>query len=947
MKKSAILFFLVWGIAAMGYAQKKKTYSIDSQFKSPDFIGDQVSVGLTQPPIVLPDGKVIVITQKFDYVDGKHLAGNTLRINKDGSHDKTFKEAYIHPIYEISASKVFPDGRAVIIPDAKYSSIPQIVSFNDQGIDTIYKPKEDYFVYGLGIQSDGKIVVLDLAGELQKFELHRLLSNGNPDTTFRFAQEKFDDNSRFLGVTADDKILIGGAQFDTITVRLFTKEGQLENKFHLRQNGAAFSSNSLDVSQFSVFPDGRFFLKARNANAYFIFSADGTLEKKYSLPLPIKADYRQSTLLPDGTIIEPDQKMPYRINTVTNEIKPLLKDTTIIKPTSGYHITPLENGTFLLSNYANDLIWIDGAGNVLQRSGVRLHQSGVKAIRALLKNGQILADIQKDFSSDLYRLYKDGSIDNAFIFQPKKITQPAAFTSNRSFLTNNIMNLYSLNDGSLLINLSSEWDSLPKTYRIRADASVDERFVRTGTTTLPLPNDLFLIKPLSRYGEQKKSWIVNNEGQAVDPQNAFHQFILNAGFASYYLLEDGKFLVKTDDSQKNNYVFSRLLADGTPDLSFKSTNQTLDLKAIQKDGKLLMGSDYHQALTRINLDGSYDNTFNAILSDNGPSPYVYTAYLQPDQKIIIFGRFGYHNKFMRLNTDGSADSTFALSKELNLDLINSIHPVSDQEILIIYKGRIERLALKDCIEPQISASKTQACANERVQLKVVPVQGVSYQWQKDGKEVGLTGTTVSVSAPAAGVYKVVATNTGCGTLSSNELPITFAPVPNAQIAKITPVIGPNAAVGTFSVVLEANSGPDWSYQWQKDSVEVNGATNLKYEVKAPGYYRVKVSNNECSQVSTALYIHISPGLLSSEQQGLKNSVSVFPNPNNGTFKLDFPNELSEGKVELFDLLGRPQPFRQDGGYFQTQLEKGTYFIRVSQGIKTSTAKMVIDTNLHE
>ncbi len=942
MKKAAILLFLAWGVVSGSYAQNKKTYVLDSQFKSPDFVGDQVAAGAGQSPLVLPDGKVILITQKFDYIDDKHLSGNTLRINKDGSYDQTFQQTYIHPIYEISASKVFPDGKTVIIPDAKYSSIQQIINFNDRGVDTIYRPKGNYFVYGLKIQSDGKIVVLNLATESQKYELLRLLSDGSPDTTFRFAQEKFDDNSRFLGLTADDKVLIGGARFDTITVKLFKKDGQLENKFHLRQNNTAFSSTSLDIAQFSIFPNGKLFLKDLNSNTYFIFSADGNLEKKYSLPLSIKVDSRQSSLLSDGTIVESTQKMPYRINTVTNEITPLLKDTTLINPNFGYQITSLANGTFLLSNHINDLMWIDGAGNVLQKSSVRLHRSGVKSIQALLKDNQILADIQQNSSSDLYRLHKDGSFDNTFIFQPKKITQPTSFTSNRSFLANNIMNLYNLNDGSLLINLSPEWDSLPKTYRIKVDGSIDERFLRTGATTLPLPNNLFLIIPWSRYGIPPKREIVDNQGQAVNPQNAFHQLALQTDFSSYYLLEDGKLLIRAYDLKVNNFAFSRLLANGTPDPSFNLANQTLDIRAIQKDGKLLMGSDYQEELKRFNTDGSYDNTFKAVLSDNGPAPYVYKAYLQTNQKIIIFGRFGDYNKFMRLNTDGSADSTFIIPKELNLDLISSIYPVSEEEILIIYKGKIERLVVKECTVPQIKATKTLACANEPVQLSVGAISGFSYQWQKDGKALGLSDTVISVSAGAGGSYNVVAIDADCGRHSSNELTITFLPVPNAQIVKITPVVSPNPGGGTVSVLLEANGNPSWTYQWQKDSININGATNLQYEVKAPGYYRVKASHNECNHFSAALYIHISPGLLGTESPQQQNSVSVFPNPNNGTFKLDFSPGLSEGKVELFDMLGRTQPFRQQNGYFHTQLNKGTYLIRVSQGLKTATTKVVIE-----
>ncbi|RDB07940.1 T9SS type A sorting domain-containing protein [Runella aurantiaca] len=973
MKKTAILFYLVWGIMTMLYAQKKKIYELDLNFKSPDFIGEQVllrTYNLTAP-VVLPDGKIIVFNDnRFDYINEKPASGNVFRLNRDGSYDETFQATLIQQIGLYPVFKVFPDGRLIAVLDKGSSGVMlKIVSFNNKGIDTVYTNQFPYYVDNYAIQSDGKIILFNW-----KMGLFRLLSDGTPDNTFLFQKEPGDtyegeSNNRYASLASDDKIQVGIVQDNTVKIRIYGKDGQLEKKFNLRQNGADFSTVDRQVMQVSFFPDGKIFAKARtwayNTNSYvfsyFIFSADGSLEKSNPFPTAETDEYSNIILLADGNIIEPNRKMPYKIITSTNEAKPLIKDSALRPIYGRYILTPLANDQFLLSNYVEGLVWIDGSGNVLQKSNVRLAQSKVNGVRALLKNDQILVDIQNDFNADLYRLNKDGSIDSTIVYPSKKPTLPAIYTqgffdtlqhyggsSNIAFAYAKNKDVYPLSDGSFILNRETErngiFEYFSNTYRIRADGSIDNRFLRDSAATVPLPNNLFLVKQWNLHPNTENGrFIINNEGQRVNPQNIFHQIILINSFVSYWQLPDGKILILQRLNDKP--IFSRLLADGTLDTSFKhistDTDYSSGLKAIQANNKLLIVTN--QKLGRFNHDGLPDRTFKPALHVSFPL----TIHEQKDQKILVFGRFGDdgHTEFLRLNADGSLDTTFILSKEIDPKLISSIYPVSDQEILLVYKGRIVRLML-DCasLQPQINASKTQACANESVKLSIEPVQGLNYQWHKDNKELTSAGSNVSVSTSVAGSYKVVAKDATCGTLTSEEVKVTFSPLPEARLAKITPLVGTNPAAGVFSVILEANTGTDLSYQWQKDNEDIKEATGISYEAKDSGSYAVKVFNGGCSKRSEALFINITPAVvLGSEQQESKNGISVFPNPNNGLFRLGLPTELTEGKVELFDVMGRALPFHQNADEFQaTHLNKGTYILRVSKGLKTMTTKVVIE-----
>ena len=54
---------------------------------------------------------------------------------------------------------------------------------------------------------------------------------------------------------------------------------------------------------------------------------------------------------------------------------------------------------------------------------------------------------------------------------------------------------------------------------------------------------------------------------------------------------------------------------------------------------------------------------------------------------------------------------------------------------------------------------------------------------------------------------------------------------------------------TFSV---AATGTGLTYQWQKDGVDISGAIANQYSASTQGQYRVRVTNNGCSAVSSAI-----------------------------------------------------------------------------------------------
>jgi len=122
---------------------------------------------------------------------------------------------------------------------------------------------------------------------------------------------------------------------------------------------------------------------------------------------------------------------------------------------------------------------------------------------------------------------------------------------------------------------------------------------------------------------------------------------------------------------------------------FNATVQTLQ---IQRDGNLIVGGEYVTLngipvsyLTRLNPDGSIDESFNTGTGFNGK---VYSSYLQADGKIIVGGSFTTYNginagRIIRLNPDGSYDSSFNTSVGATTGIIHDIALQLDGKIIIV------------------------------------------------------------------------------------------------------------------------------------------------------------------------------------------------------------------------------------------------------------------------
>jgi uncharacterized delta-60 repeat protein len=113
---------------------------------------------------------------------------------------------------------------------------------------------------------------------------------------------------------------------------------------------------------------------------------------------------------------------------------------------------------------------------------------------------------------------------------------------------------------------------------------------------------------------------------------------------------------------------ARLNSDGSLDGSFDTgfgANSRVNCMALQEDGKVLVGGSFSTIngtnryyIARLHTDGSLDTSF-----DSRPNYYVFSIAVQPDGKVLCGGLFSAVNdvsryRIARLNSDGSLDGTF-------------------------------------------------------------------------------------------------------------------------------------------------------------------------------------------------------------------------------------------------------------------------------------------------
>ena len=201
-------FTIYSGISRNRIARLNADGTLDTSFNSGTVDGGVYRVAIQ------PDGKIL-IGGNFFLVGNSELTGFT-RLNTDGSVDTSFSAARISDPFFIEGVGIQSDGK-IIIGGFSVNTGQSLLRLNSNGsLDATFAPliAPDTNIYSLAIQDDGKILIggtFSSIGGINQKNIARLNSNGSLDTSFNVGTGTSEgDDVEDIVVLPNGKIIIGG-----------------------------------------------------------------------------------------------------------------------------------------------------------------------------------------------------------------------------------------------------------------------------------------------------------------------------------------------------------------------------------------------------------------------------------------------------------------------------------------------------------------------------------------------------------------------------------------------------------------------------------------------------------------------------------------------------------------------------------------------------------------
>ena len=142
---------------------------------------------------------------------------------------------------------------------------------------------------------------------------------------------------------------------------------------------------------------------------------------------------------------------------------------------------------------------------------------------------------------------------------------------------------------------------------------------------------------------------------------------------------------------------------------------------------------------------------------------------------------------------------------------------------------------------------------------------------------------------------------GCEASATDSFFVYASPSASALLGSASN----NLCVNT-PVVLLANSGAGYTYQWYRNNTLLPGETSLAYLASTPGNYQVEVTNAEgCSKLSNKRKVISSGCRMAAE--GEEMTLAVYPNPTRNllNYQLFYDDNMQETvTLQIHDLQGR-------------------------------------------
>jgi len=472
-----------------------------------------------------------------------------------------------------------------------------------------------------------------------------------------------------------------------------------------------------------------------------------------------------------------------------------------------------------------------------------------------------------------------------------------------------VANTYSTGPTALGVHNESVWVKLPDNSILFVDANTtnSERYIpSTGTWLADATLPVSLYDP---YGLETGAGFLLPDGRAF--------FLGSTGHTAYY--------TPSGSTTPGSWAAGPDIpgAKGTPDAP----------AAMMVNGKILCAvSPTPTSLNHFPTPTSFyefdysANTFTSISAPGGGTtknvPSYVTGMLDLPDGSVLFG-FQDSTQYYVYTPSGSA---LASGKPV----INSIRKNDCASSTSSYT--ITGTLFNGISEGAAYGDDWQMASNYpivRLTLGTKVYYARTYNWNSTGVQRGSNADTAQFTLPAglsANTYSLVVVANG---IASDA--VSFVPVLKAII---TP-LGSLDICQTGSVALQANSGPGYTYQWKKGAQNIAGATNQTYTATTKGSYKVIVSNTSgCSKTSPVVQVTKSCKV-SSDEIADNSGLSVYPNPNDGMFMVDFSmadeSINAMATVQVINMIGQ-KIYEENIPVVNGRLQKEISFTNETDGV---------------
>ena len=844
MKKTLLFLILFLQFSTIS---AQNPIDVEQEYGSyPGFTGNVYST------IIQPDGKILV-GGAFDSYKGDNTSRNLIRLNPDGTKDKSFNvgTGFSNSMYSNYVSSIIlqDDGKMIVGGVfTKFQGFPQnyIIRLNSDGSKDpsfncgtgfMDNPNGDSTVLTMVKQKDGKILIgggfLGYQGVANKY-LIRLNADGTKDTSFDM-DIGLNSTVTSIALQDDGKIIVGGkfTQFQGVSqnrlIRLNT-DGSKDTAFDVS------SGFDADVNSVLIQPDGKivaagYFMRYVNdsQNGIVRLNSDGSKDSTFYIftGFGFAPSVTALGLQPDGKIIAGGHFLSYK-GISQNHLIRLNADGTkdnSFEIGTGYGIGQTDRINFIVVRENGKILTggnFDSYQGITVNNFLCINNDGSKdntletgngfnnPVNAIVQQtdgktivGGKFTNYQQNLQSCLVRFNTDNSIDTSFNIG-------SGFFYYYNGTQGNIKSVAIQTDGKIMVGgyfNAYQGVNQKNLIRLNVDGSKDTSF-NTGSGFV----------------------------RGYDDSDSVNSIVLQP---------DGKIIIGSDITEYQGVVSKyliRLNTNGSVDTSFNigtGFDAPVLSVALQSDGKLIVGGKFknyqgvsQNYLVRLNSDGSKDSSFN--IGTGFGSLYtigdVQSIVIQPDGKIIVGGKFSYfqganQGYIIRLNSDGSKDSSFNIGSGFGSS-VSSIAVQKDGKIIVggsfySYQGyqsvRLIRLNSDGSIDTKVAATGSDGSSASVTSINL----------QSDGQII-IGGNFTTYRGENNSAYLI-------------RLKGTYIATP--LISKITPThITCTGSTGSASIVVSGGKSP-YTYLWS------NGATTAQVTGLVAGDYSCEVTDADATTVT--------------------------------------------------------------------------------------------------